>query len=154
MLKKMIFAAMVSLLLLPSAVMANPMQMQGDNVESQQMQRHNRQPHYFMQIHHQYYMQLLAEKYTPQQVGEWKQVFAERQKLMQQIHTLKSSNKWPAQKQQQLHESMARLHEEQKPLMQQFTSAVKQENAAEIKTMLPKLLAGQQKMNQTIQQSL
>lgn len=65
--------------------------------------RHKGMPmHGFHSIHRQEYMLLLAEKYTPSQVGAWRTIFAERKTLMKQLKPLwqekKKQNKAEMQK--------------------------------------------------------
>jgi polyhydroxyalkanoate synthesis regulator phasin len=54
---------------------------------------HHKKDHLMFGVHKQMYMQLLSEKYTPEQTGEWDEAFTEREQLMEQMKELKTIKK-------------------------------------------------------------
>jgi len=106
--------------------------------------------------HQAMYMQLLAEKYAPETTAAWKQTMAERVKLMDELQALKRAGKW---KREDARAKMEKMAEEQgeamkthMTLVEEFTKAVQAEDAKAIKAVLPKLLASEQKLNETLRQ--
>ncbi len=106
--------------------------------------------------HQAMYMQLLAEKYAPETTAAWKQTMAERVKLMEELQALKKAGKW---KRDDAKAKMEKMAEEQgeavkahMTLVEEFTKAVQAEDAKAIKAVLPKLLASEQKLNETLRQ--
>ncbi|MEB3102593.1 hypothetical protein [Ferviditalea candida] len=63
-----------------------------------------------MDVNHQEYMLLLAEKYTPDQLNDWKVAFSEQKSIMDQIKTLKDAKKAEFQQnRQQMQQQMQDL---------------------------------------------
>ncbi|WP_309123218.1 hypothetical protein [Paenibacillus sp.] len=106
--------------------------------------------------HQAMYMQLLAEKYAPETAAAWKQTMAERVALMDELQELKKAGKWKREdakaKMERMAEEKGEAMKEHMALVEQFTQAVQKEDAKAIKAVLPKLLASEQKLNETLRQ--
>ncbi|TLS50501.1 hypothetical protein FE782_19215 [Paenibacillus antri] len=106
--------------------------------------------------HQAMYMQLLAEKYAPETAAAWKQTMAERVALMNELQELKKAGKWKREdakaKMERMAEEKGEAMKEHVALVEQFTQAVQAEDAKAIKAVLPKLLASEQKLNETLRQ--
>jgi len=121
--------------------------------------KHHRRPSAHVMAaptHQAMYMQLLAEKYAPETAAAWKQTMAERVALMNALQELKKSGKWKREDAKARMEKMAEENGEamktHMALVDEFTKAVQAEDAKAIKAVLPKLLASEQKLNETLRQ--
>ncbi|OZM57115.1 hypothetical protein CIB95_06500 [Lottiidibacillus patelloidae] len=72
----------------------------------------HKRDHIKLGVHKGMYFQLLAEKYTPDQLSDWEEVLAERKSLMEQIKELKASKKESIK--ETYKEEMKKLHEQVK----------------------------------------
>jgi len=108
--------------------------------------------------HQAMYMQLLAEKFTPESAAAWKQTMAERVQLMNALRELKQSGRWKREdakaKMEKLAAENGAVMQAHLALVQEFTKAVEAEDAKAIKAVLPKLLASEQKLNETLRKMI
>jgi hypothetical protein len=104
--------------------------------------------------HQSMYMQLLAEKYTPEAAAAWKQTMEERFALMKTLHELQSSQKRDKDsargKLKKFMEQSGDTMKGHRALVKEFTNAVQMNDEAAIKAVLPKLLQSEQKLNATL----
>ncbi|MGN7471716.1 hypothetical protein [Brevibacillus sp. SAFN-007a] len=64
-------------------------------------------------VHQKMYMLLLAEKYTPDSVAQWQEVFKERERLMSEFAALREDPKWKA-KREERRQLVSKLNEQVK----------------------------------------
>jgi hypothetical protein len=84
------------------------------------------------------YMELLAEKYAPSELEAWQAAFADRKQVLEELRQ-QSQGQGRAGSGGQTASQADR--EARRALYEQFTKAVADQNADEISTVLPKLLA-------------
>ena len=107
-------------------------------------------------VHRQYYFTLLSDKYTPESTKEWKEVFAERERLMKEIKMLhgevgKTARSGRTEEEKQARrEEMKNRHEQKAALYEEFTEAVRSQDQTKIKAVLPKLLEQTKQVNKHI----
>jgi hypothetical protein len=119
-----------------------------------EQQRHHRHKHgnpMASPAHRAMYMQLLAERYTPEASGAWKQTMAERASIMKELHGIRTAEKWDRnetqEKMKQFMNAQGDSIKAQRKLMSEFTAAVQSGEEERIKEVLPKLLQAEQAMN-------
>ncbi|USG66847.1 hypothetical protein NDK47_05980 [Brevibacillus ruminantium] len=105
----------------------------------------------FKGVHRQMYMTLLAEKYTPESVNEWKAALAEQKRLKDAYRAQRENKKEnpaqkPEQRTQQM-ESWRALKEKHREIHKEFHAAIESGDAAKIKEVMPKLLAEVKEVN-------
>ncbi|HZG15292.1 MAG TPA: hypothetical protein VE710_09750 [Candidatus Bathyarchaeia archaeon] len=90
--KYLITPVLVAALAAPVSVSAQPMNLQqeGHSPDMQMVRKNGNRAH---KAHEQQYMLLLAEKYTPDKVAEWKAVFAEREQLFRKWKSVREKQK-------------------------------------------------------------
>ncbi len=104
-------------------------------------------------IHHDNYLMLLAEKYTPQDQENWTQALQTKQTLFQQFKALRQHEGFKALKEQwkkdKKHQTFFtnEQREAHQALHAKFTEAVKAKDENQLKAILPQLLAEQLEMN-------
>ncbi|MGD8192101.1 hypothetical protein ACQCN2_19195 [Brevibacillus ginsengisoli] len=108
-------------------------------------------------IHRQTYFTLLSEKYTPESTKQWREVFAERERLIKEMKSLQngaektgqiSRTEEEQQEHQQEHrEEMKMRHTEKMALYEEFTEAVRSQDQLKIKAVMPKMLEQSRQMN-------
>ncbi|WP_100373411.1 hypothetical protein [Bacillus sp. FJAT-45037] len=106
----------------------------------------NKHFHESIRVHKDFYMELLTEKYTPEQVEQWKAIRSERDLLLKKLNEAKKrgeimhgdirSKEWTDH------------HHE---LQKQLTKAVKERNDQEITELLPLIFAHYEKLNTEFQ---
>jgi len=101
--------------------------------------------------HQAMYMQLLAEKYTPESAGAWRQTMEERTALMKAMRELQAAgiaDRAGAEERMKkfMQESGASFQAHQ-ALIKGFTDAVEAKDDRAIREALPKLLQSEQKLN-------
>lgn len=154
-----IAASLAAVLLIPSAAIAN------ESSDFGKFSRDHGGDHVHVKhaslmqerVHRQYYITLLSEKYTPEKTKEWQEVFAERERLMKEIKALHgevdghpgANGPTDAQKQAR-REEMKKWHEQKAALYQEFTEAIRSQDQAKIKNVLPRLLEQTKLGNQHI----
>lgn len=110
-------------------------------------------------VHRQMYLTLLAEKYTPESVDQWKAVFAERARLVEELKALSGMSKEKEEKagNRQTNEKKAEfiaIREKMKQNREEFNGAIASGDAAKIKAVLPKLLEEMQASNKRLADKL
>lgn len=171
--KTCLIASLAAALLVPTAVAAN----ESDDYGPYHQDRggdHIRAKHLHMmheRVHRQAYITLLSEKYTPERTNEWKQAFAERERLMKEVRALHGEVGKPSEEhmktEEQMksegagdkkkdeekharHEEMKKWHEQKMALYEEFTEAIRLQDNAKIKAVLPKLLEQTKEGNKRI----
>jgi hypothetical protein len=89
----------------------------GDMQKKHAKLHHNRQEALKMGIHRQTYLLLLAEKYTPEDLAEWKAAFDERERIIEEFKSLELKEKRQDKKaevREGVKEKMKGLHEKVK----------------------------------------
>lgn len=113
--------------------------------------------HLFMGPHREMYFTLLAEKYTPGDLAEWKAALDERERLLRQLKEQRDKTRnHPAGKQQwePMKEKRKEMIEKHRQLHESFTKAVASQDANAIKAVLPQLLEEVKQMNQRLAEKL
>jgi len=101
-------------------------------------------------VHKQMYFTLLAEKYAPETASEWKKVFAERKRLMEEWKNLRAQKGHASSGQAQDSAEKKAFREKFKQTREAFDKAVEVGDAAAIKSALPQLLAVEKERNQRL----
>ncbi|WP_289136911.1 hypothetical protein [uncultured Brevibacillus sp.] len=111
--------------------------------------------------HQKMYMTLLAEKYTPNSVGEWQAAFKERERLMNELEAARSANsddpkekKMDEQGKNDDNDARRARMEQYKQTREEFNAAIESGDAAKIKETLPKMLEQLKSKNERLAQKL
>ncbi|EJL40709.1 hypothetical protein BAG01nite_43820 [Brevibacillus agri] len=97
---------------LPDTEMTPASRMAHDHGEHGQMHKKMRHGMHGS-VHQKMYMLLLAEKYTPDSVAQWQEVFKERERLMSEFAALREDPKWKA-KREERRQLVSKLNEQVK----------------------------------------
>lgn len=97
---------------LPDTEMTPASRMAHDHGEHGQMHKKMRHGMHGS-VHQKMYMLLLAEKYTPDSVAQWQEVFKERERLMSEFAALREDPKWKA-KREECRQLVSKLNEQVK----------------------------------------
>ncbi|KMK77014.1 hypothetical protein [Alkalihalobacillus pseudalcaliphilus] len=117
-----------------------------EDVKEQQVEKHH--SHQSFIIHMDYYFELLAEKYAPEQVDTWNEIRKQRKVLMKQWHEKKKDKKYEQLKKD------STWKKEHNDLQEEFEKAVEIRDEAKIKELLPKLFEHYQNMNKRMEEKL
>ena len=142
----------LTLILASGSVSASAVSLAEKVDPKQHTHHHHYKQHKCFSIHHDHYLKLLAEKYTPEDIEKWGAALQAKNELRDQFKALKNSDKNKDKPRRTLfskEEKKAHL-----ALHQQFVEAVKSENDKQIKMLLPKLLAEQEQFNAKMQDKL
>jgi len=107
----------------------------------------------WMGTHRQMYLTLLAEKYTPESVEEWKAAIAERERLMEKWKAHKKAGKGVKPTEED-REAFRQFLQQFKQTHEEFDAAIESGDASKIKAVLPKLLKEVQTVNQHLANKL
>ncbi|MGG1663003.1 hypothetical protein [Brevibacillus sp. NRS-1366] len=111
--------------------------------------------------HQKMYMTLLAEKYTPNKVGEWQAAFKERERLMGELAASRQTTgedikekKNGEQGKKEDSEARRESMEQYKQTREEFNAAIESGDSAKIKESLPKMLEQLKSKNERLAQKL
>lgn len=117
-------------------------------------EKHRHGPMMGASAHQAMYMQLLAEKYTPEAADDWKRTMDERADLMKRLHDLRKAQKWDKDaardKMKRFSEASGDAMKAHQAAIGEFTDAVASKDEKAIKASLPKLLQSEQKVNEAL----
>ncbi|HHY21853.1 MAG TPA: hypothetical protein GX525_08220 [Bacilli bacterium] len=100
-------------------------------------------------VHIDHYYELLAEKYAPDLVDEWKVISKDQQELMSK---LKEDKDKKAEFKKNLKESS--WYKRHKELEKQFTKAVKERDKNALKEIMPKVIEMQKELNDILSKTM
>ncbi|MCI3926330.1 hypothetical protein MO973_39725 [Paenibacillus sp. TRM 82003] len=121
-------------------------------------EKHHHGPMMGASAHQAMYMQLLAEKYTPDSAAAWKTAMEERGALMLQLHELRKAQQWDKDaardKMKRFAQASGGAMKAHQAVIGEFTDAVTKKDEAAIKAALPKLLQSEQNLNEALRKWL
>ncbi|KGA97882.1 hypothetical protein AJ85_04515 [Alkalihalobacillus alcalophilus ATCC 27647 = CGMCC 1.3604] len=101
-------------------------------------------------VHLDYYYELLAQKFAPEQVEKWNEIRQQRKVLMKQWREHQKHKDDDLNE----HTEKGEWKEAHKELLQKFNEAVELRDEAKIKKILPQLFEHYEKMNQMLEEKL
>ncbi|WP_088104747.1 hypothetical protein [Halalkalibacter urbisdiaboli] len=118
---------------------------------SQEHCQHNKEMFKKMQVHMDFYHELLAEKYAPNHTEEWHEIRKERDLLRKKINEAKKRGELVNEHK---NEDFKAFFEKHKQLQVDFRDAVEKRDDEKIKQLLPQLFEQHRQMNEMLKKKL